>query len=221
MRIIRWFVLFLICSIGLQFTPFHAQALAATVTLHWTAPGDDGSIGRAAKYDLRYSLIPITPATFALATRVSGTPVPQAAGKTDSMKVTGMLAGGPFYFALKSADEANNWSAISNVVIRSSTMLGVEDELSSLSLSAPWPNPASHSTRFDFTLPQAMVVVASAFDLSGRRVRTIASEVRPAGRGTLVWDLRDDAGRKAQPGVYFVHTWIAEQHWTHRLAIVS
>ena len=38
------------------------------VDLTWTAVGDDGSVGNAASYDLRYSTSPITPVNWASAT---------------------------------------------------------------------------------------------------------------------------------------------------------
>ena len=88
---------------------------AGKVTLHWTAPGDDADTGRAAAYDLRYSTAPIIDdASFGSATRVSGVPAPQAAGATESFTVTGLVAGSSYYFAIKTVDEAGNWSALSN-----------------------------------------------------------------------------------------------------------
>lgn len=46
------------------------------VTLHWTAPGDDGFTGTANSYDLRYSRMPITSATFRAATQALSEPTP-------------------------------------------------------------------------------------------------------------------------------------------------
>ncbi|MEO5617633.1 MAG: family 43 glycosylhydrolase [Candidatus Eisenbacteria bacterium] len=41
------------------------------------------------------------------------------------------------------------------------------------------------------------------FDLLGRRVRTLADRRLPAGASVLVWDGRDDAGRRLGRGIYF------------------
>ncbi|MCA9727950.1 MAG: fibronectin type III domain-containing protein, partial [Candidatus Eisenbacteria bacterium] len=38
------------------------------VTIHWTSPGDDGAIGTADRYDLRYGTDPIDEVSFAAAT---------------------------------------------------------------------------------------------------------------------------------------------------------
>ncbi len=90
---------------------------ATTVQLSWTAPGDDGSTGAAASYDIRYSTIPITnDASFAAATAVQNPPTPQSAGGSEALQVTGLTTGVQYWFALKSSDEAGNWSALSNIV---------------------------------------------------------------------------------------------------------
>ena len=41
-----------------------AQAGAASVLLHWTAPGDDGDLGIATAYEVRYSKAPLDSASF-------------------------------------------------------------------------------------------------------------------------------------------------------------
>jgi hypothetical protein len=87
-----------------------------TVTLTWTAPGDDDRIGTATVYELRMSGSPIDETSWSGATLVSGLPAPLAAGTRQSAVVRGLTAGTTYYFAIKTADEAGNWSAISNVV---------------------------------------------------------------------------------------------------------
>ncbi|RME25551.1 MAG: hypothetical protein D6800_07485, partial [Candidatus Zixiibacteriota bacterium] len=89
---------------------------STAVTLTWTAPGDDSLTGTASQYDIRYSTVPITAANWATATQVNGEPVPQPAGNTETFTVTGLQSGVTYYFALETADEVPNWSALSNVV---------------------------------------------------------------------------------------------------------
>jgi hypothetical protein len=49
-------------------------------------------------------------------------------------------------------------------------------------------------------------VQVSIYDVAGRKVRTLADRVFPAGEHTLQWDGTDDAGTKAARGVYFVRS---------------
>jgi len=88
---------------------------AHSITLKWTSPGDDGDIGTAARYSIRFSLAPITEQDWASANIVNWPPTPKPAGAADSFEVTGLEAGVRYYFAIKTADERVNWSPISNV----------------------------------------------------------------------------------------------------------
>jgi chitodextrinase len=90
-------------------------AWAASITLNWTAPGDDGSVGTATQYDIRYSTSTITDANWASATQATGEPAPKAAGAAETFAVTGLAASTKYYFVIKTADEASNWSALSNI----------------------------------------------------------------------------------------------------------
>jgi Subtilase family len=92
------------------------------VNLQWTATGDDGAIGRAVRYDMRYSTAPINAANFAAATAAGGAPDPQAAGATEHVRVNGLGFSTFYYFAVKAFDELGNPSPMSNVV--STTTLG-------------------------------------------------------------------------------------------------
>ncbi len=93
---------------------YEASYVAGPVTLSWTAPGDDGGIGTAASYDVRFSLLPIPDlAAFDSATQVAGEPSPSAAGTVETLEVN--LASGTYYFAIRTTDEAANASGLSNV----------------------------------------------------------------------------------------------------------
>lgn len=87
----------------------------STVNLSWTSPGDDMNVGIATSYDIRYSTSTIDDGNWNSATQVSGEPVPLVAGTPQSMMVNGLLPSTMYYFAIKTADEVPNISALSNV----------------------------------------------------------------------------------------------------------
>ena len=94
----------------------HAQVTATSVTLAWTAPGDDSLSGRAARYDLRWSTLPIVSlADFALAYPVTSVALPQPAGSVESASITGLEPSTTYYFSLRTFDEVGNGSALSNL----------------------------------------------------------------------------------------------------------
>lgn len=111
--------------------PSDVTDLAVTYTtwksasLSWTAPGNDGVIGTAVSYHLRYSTVPITSETaWNDATPVTGMPAPQAAGTVQRKTVEGLTPNTTYYFALKTLDNVPNFSGLSN---SASTTTNVND----------------------------------------------------------------------------------------------
>ncbi|MEQ1833500.1 MAG: S8 family serine peptidase, partial [Candidatus Eisenbacteria bacterium] len=86
-----------------------------SVELAWTATGDDGAVGTASSYELRYSATAFTAAEFARAT-AGNAPRPQASGAAESYRLRGLAAGGTYWLALRARDEFGNAGAVSNVV---------------------------------------------------------------------------------------------------------
>lgn len=95
----------------------NASQLDTSVTLTWSAVGDNGLLGTASSYDVRYSSSPITPANWASATPVTGEPVPSATGSLESFTVTGLTSDTTYYFAVVASDEVPNAGNLSNVVL--------------------------------------------------------------------------------------------------------
>jgi flagellar hook assembly protein FlgD len=69
-------------------------------------------------------------------------------------------------------------------------------------LAAGYPNPFTTSTRLTYQVPDARTVRIQVFDLLGRKVRTLVQGSTEAGRHTVTWDGRDDAGRRVASGTY-------------------
>ncbi len=100
-----------------------AQQAWNSVTLTWTTPGDDSLSGTASQFDIRYSTSPITAANFSSATRwTTGVPTPATPGTSQSVMVTGLTPATLYYFAMKTADDVPNWSGISNVISKTTSV---------------------------------------------------------------------------------------------------
>jgi hypothetical protein len=103
-----------------------AQTAAdSTITINWTAPGDDGTTGRATSYDIRYRTSAIsgtdTLSWWNAATQLTGEPLPGVAGSRDSMVVRGLQPVTTYYFMVRTGDEVPNWSGYSNVAVKSTS----------------------------------------------------------------------------------------------------
>jgi hypothetical protein len=73
-----------------------------------------------------------------------------------------------------------------------------------LTFYPPRPNPVAGEVAFAFDLPQEAPVSLAVFDLTGRRVASIASGTLPAGRYQMPWHALTDGGSRIAGGLYFV-----------------
>jgi subtilisin family serine protease len=150
-----------------------------SVTLSWTATGDDGATGRAGYYDVRYSSAPITDANWAVATPAAGEPAPRAAGSGESFTVNGLEPGTLYYFAVKVKDNAGNVSALSNVSQGATTPASfllnddVEGGAGNWTATGMWHRTGIRSDDsptawyFNGTQHQGALTLATPIDLSG------------------------------------------------------
>ncbi len=90
----------------------------SSMKLNWTSPGDDGDYGTATSYDIRYATTEISETNWEYAAniKVDSEPSPQVSGTTESMSISGLTANTDYYFAIKTSDENNNTSDISNIL---------------------------------------------------------------------------------------------------------
>lgn len=95
---------------------------ADRLILEWTAPGDDGITGTASEYILKLSENTITESSFDSAISVQNMPAPLSPGSTERIEIANLNLGTVYYFALKTGDEVQNYSGISNIV--SGSILG-------------------------------------------------------------------------------------------------
>jgi hypothetical protein len=84
-------------------------------------------------------------------------------------------------------------------------------------LGAPQPTPAAGTVRLRFTMDTPAVAEVALFDLAGRRIRRIAAGTWSSGGHELVWDGRDDAGRRVAAGVYVVRLAVGARVATQRV----
>jgi len=168
---------------NLQFT----NLTPSSATIRWTVPGDDGTTGKACRYEIRYSLSAITDdASFAAATLQTNSPVPATHGTLQSTVIGGLSSGLVYYFAMKTSDEAGNVSSLSNVIATCipytpNTICddfkaqppveggggGTQAQFGIRSLGS---QPATLPLRVDFGLVRSGPVSIEMFDVTGRRV---------------------------------------------------
>ena len=206
----------------------------SAVTFDWNAPGDDGNSGTACSYEIRYSTNAITDdASFAAATLCSSPPTPSAAGVQDTVKITGLSATGLYYVALKTWDESNNRSALSNVTCArigpphlvcdgsglAPSPLGTPEGSGGnleFALRTPMPNPSPGPPDVSFSLAQRGAATLELLDLAGRRLAEIDLGVMEPGEHSA----HLAAGMALAPGYYLIRLRQARAVLTRPVMIV-
>jgi chitodextrinase len=156
--------LVLAASLGFAGQSF-AQTTSSSVTLTWTAPGDDSLIGNATRYEIRYSTSLITGANYSSATAIANPPAPLASGSTQSFVVGGLLAATPYWFAMRTQDDAGNWSGISNVITK--TTLAAPDTLrpAAMALNVTSVTDTSATLSWSATGDDSLSGTATSYDI--------------------------------------------------------
>lgn len=95
-------------------TDLTVDVAADAFRLRWTAPGDDGTSGTAASYEVKVSDAAITGGNFAAATAIALSPAPGPAGSLETFIFTGVDTLLVQHFALRARDNAGNVSSVSN-----------------------------------------------------------------------------------------------------------
>ncbi len=103
----------------------------------FTASGEDGGLGRAESYLLRWSVNPIAAATFDSASVIENTKKPSFSGVRDSILVSGLPFDRAVHVAMKVRDRVHNLSPVSNdatIVIGSPATIRLDPEVLFLSV---------------------------------------------------------------------------------------
>lgn len=106
-----------------------------------------------------------------------------------------------FYtYVVTSLDRLKNESQPSNLVVTS--VVSAEQILTSYDLSPGYPNPFNSVINFSYFVPRKAFVAIRIFDLLGREIKKVVSDVHRSGIYNFSWDGRDKFGLEMASGVY-------------------
>ncbi len=128
--------------------------------------------------------------------------------------------GKPSYYKVTALDVHGNESPAALLAPAATTAVDGAAPPPALALVLRSRSPARAGAAFEIALPRPARVTLAVFDAGGRRVRTLLAGALAAGTHTVAWDLRDDAGRAADDGLYFAELAAGGAARTVRLAVV-
>ncbi len=82
------------------------------------------------------------------------------------------------------------------------------------------PNPFANSVRIDYMVPYPQNIHLTIHDVCGNKVRTLINEAHESGNFSVIWDGRDDYGRKLAAGVYFGRIETQRNAETNKLVLI-
>lgn len=186
------------------------------IQLVWQAPGDDGQLGQASMYSVRYSTDSALLVNWDAASEAP-TNAPLPPGSQESLMVTGLDPSTRYYFAIKTCDEAHNWSEMSNIVsvtTEGSTMLvsGVNvSDINSNDITVNWTTsePGTQQIHFGFT---TALEFSTALDTVMRTVHNVTVDSLPSA-ATIYFRVasRDSYGIEVLSSFYQINTDSASQ----------
>lgn len=80
--------------------------------------------------------------------------------------------------------------------------VGFSPEPEGFRLDRSYPNPFNAETTISYYIPETSTVRLSIYALTGQLIRTLVDREHPAGRYSVLWDGRNDAGQDVSSGVY-------------------
>lgn len=88
-------------------------------------------------------------------------------------------------------------------------------------LGFPYPNPSSGAQRIPLALPETGPARLTLYDALGARVATLLARSQGAGgQQLLLWDGRDDGGRRIPAGVYYLRLSAGSRVETRRICVL-
>ena len=127
----------------------------------------------------------------------------------DTSLAASLLAAGTYYWGVWAEDTYGKKVRCDDVFQFSVTQTDVEAAGGAVpeafNLWQNYPNPFNPLTTVPFELPVAEHVRIRILDMRGVTVRSLMDRRVEAGRHEIVWDGKDDAGRRMPSGLYLIH----------------
>ncbi len=93
------------------------------IDIKWTHPADTGKTEEVSAYIIKYATYPLSEIRWNNASEVSSPPVPGPVGQKSAYIISGLEDDRFYYIGIKSRDDANNISDISNITVSSTNFI--------------------------------------------------------------------------------------------------
>ncbi len=88
-------------------------------------------------------------------------------------------------------------------------------------ISSIYPNPFNPETNIRFSLQNPSVVKLDIFNVRGQKVRSLVSQRFDSGNHTVTWNGRDDYGKSASTGIYYLRMQTGSRSFVKKMMMVK
>lgn len=129
---------------------------------------------------------------------------------------------GQWYYLVAAFNEGGYGGGYSDRVFTSGDISAVQDVTPRvMAISGIAPNPFNPRTTIKFDVARRGSVRLGVYDVRGLRISELVSGELAAGSHEVVWDGRDDGGRAAAAGVYFVRMTAGGKSLTKKMVLAK
>ncbi|MDZ4805119.1 MAG: PQQ-dependent sugar dehydrogenase [Candidatus Eisenbacteria bacterium] len=198
---------------GMVPTVMASAVSSSRIDITWSAPPNGGAV---VSYDVECR---IPPAAFALRANVpSG---------TTAYADTGLMASTIYEYRILAKNAAGAWGYSGTASDSTLTQSGVGDPAPRPAILTAFPNPfrSGGGVTIRAEAVNGSPLTLRVFDTAGRRIRDLSVAATRndvlGGPVFVTWDGRNDDGRQARPGVYFLRFEAGGRVATHRLVLAG
>ncbi len=131
---------------------------------------------------------------------------------------------GFFYWFVKAVDKAGAYSVSDTFRIIFDFEVGIAENgqtPNKFELAQNYPNPFNPTTTISFKLPVRSDVKLYIYNALGQKIRTLVNKDMAPGSYKVVWDAKNDTGRKVASGLYFYELRAKNFRQVHKMILMK
>ncbi|RLD11147.1 hypothetical protein DRI50_10330, partial [candidate division KSB1 bacterium] len=131
---------------------------------------------------------------------------------------------GFFYWFVKAVDKAGAYSVSDTFRIIFDFEVGIAENgqtPNKFELAQNYPNPFNPTTTISFKLPVRSDVKLYIYNALGQKIRTLVNKGMAPGSYKVVWDAKNDTGRKVASGLYFYELRAKNFRQVHKMILMK
>jgi len=183
-----------------------------SITLEWTAPGDNGLQGQLEKYKIWASNHSVENADTISGKLVALIESPKSPGSAEQMKISMQAIDNYKFFIIQSFDDAGHCTVSNEINMQTTDIRSLDNNIPQNFLLQNYPNPFNCETTIEYGISKSGKVKISIVNEIGQLVMTLLDRDTQPGNHSIIWNGTDQYGFTVPSGIYFCRIITAHQN---------